>query len=227
QAERSTKSATSSWKSFTKVATVGLAGLALAMGASIKEAISWESAWAGVEKTVDGTAAQMKDLEDGLVGMSLRLPATREEIAGVAEAAGALGVARPFIEDFTEVMIGLGESTNLTADEAATSLAQFANIMGTSQDQFESLGDTLVHLGNNGASTERQILDMALRLAGTGNIIGLTEDDVMALANAMASMGIEAQLGGGAFSRVMRDIDRAVAKGGDKLSAFADVSGMS
>src|SRR5690606_2536125 len=133
QAERSTKSATSSWRSFTKVATVGLAGLALAMGASIKEAISWESAWAGVEKTVDGTAAQMKDLEDGLVGMSLRLPATREEIAGVAEAAGALGVARPFIEDFTEVMIGLGEATNLSADEAATGLAQFRSEEHTSE----------------------------------------------------------------------------------------------
>lgn len=215
------------WRTVAKGIAGGLAIVGIALGLSLHEAIAWESAFAGVAKTVDGTASQLSDLEDGLLSMANRLPATRTEIAGVAEAAGALGIQRQSILGFTEVMIGLGEATNLTADEAATMLAQFANIMGTSQDDFESLADTLVNLGNNGASTEKEILDLALRLAGAGATIGLTEKQVFALANAMASMGIDAELGGGALSRVMRKIEVAVADGGERLSGFAEASGMS
>lgn len=225
--KRVTDASASRWSKFSKVAVGGLAVLTMALGASIGEAISWESAFAGVAKTVDATDSEIRSLEKGLIDMSLRLPATRAEIAGVAEAAGALGIATPFIEDFTEVMIGLGEATNLTADEAATQLAQFANIMGTSQDQFEDLADTLVHLGNNGASTEREILQLSLRLAGAGQVVGLTENEVMALANAMASMGVPAELGGGAFSRIMRKIEDSVMSGTDKVGKFGEVAGMS
>ena len=227
QHDQSVQKTGTRWRSIAGGIAGGIAIIGIALGLSLHEAIAWESAFAGVAKTVDGTTAQLADLEDGLLSMANRLPATRVEIAGVAEAAGALGIQRGAILAFTETMVGLGEATNLTADEAATMLAQFANIMGTSQTQFESLADTLVNLGNNGASTEKQILDLALRLAGAGATIGLTEKDVFALANAMASMGIDAELGGGALSRVMRKIETAVAGGGEKLLGFAKASGMS
>ncbi len=227
QHEQSVGRAGSKWRSVGKVVAGGLAVVGIALGLSLREAIAWESAFAGVAKTVDGTAAELAELEGGLLSMARHLPATRTEIAGVAEAAGALGIEREAILGFTETMIGLGEATNLTADEAATMLAQFANIMGTSQAEFEGLADTLVHLGNNGASTEREIMALALRLAGIGTTVGLTENEVFALANAMASMGIDAELGGGALSRVMRKIEMAVAGGGEKLAAFAEASEMS
>src|SRR5687767_891665 len=91
-----------------KVGLVAAAGLA----AGIKAAMDWESAWAGVTKTVDGSAAEMAVLEEGLRGLATTLPATHEEIAGVAEAAGQLGVGREDILDFTKTMIDLGETTN-------------------------------------------------------------------------------------------------------------------
>ncbi|MFV0496075.1 phage tail tape measure protein [Mycobacterium sp.] len=229
QFDRTTKQATNPdrWRRFGQIAAGGFVALTLALGASVREAINWETAFAGVEKTVDGTASEIRSLEQGLIDMSLRLPATRTEIAAVAETAGQLGVSTTYIKNFTEVMIGLGEATNLTADEAATNLAQFANIMGTSQDQFESLADSLVHRGNNGASTESQILELGLRLAGTSQIVGLTEDEVLALANAMASLGIPSQLGGGAFSRIMADIHAAASEGGEAIAGFAEVAGQS
>ncbi len=217
----------SRWQTISSGLAVGFLAVGAALGFSLFQAISWESAFAGVAKTVDGTTAELADLEAELLDLSNRLPATREEIAGVAEAAGALGIERENIAAFTETMIGLGEATNLTADEAATMLAQFANIMGTPQAAVESLADALVNLGNNGASTEREILDMALRLAGAGATIGLTEDQVLALSNAMASMGIPAELGGSALSRVMAKIEVAVANGADKVHDFAEITGES
>ena len=107
------------------------AGLTAAAGASAKAAMDWETAFTGVKKTVDDTTEGYAQLEDELRGLATTLPTTHQEVAAVAEAAGQLGVAREDIVGFTKTMIDLGESTNLTADEAATQIAQISNVMGT------------------------------------------------------------------------------------------------
>ncbi|KQQ89463.1 phage tail tape measure protein [Arthrobacter sp. Leaf137] len=207
--------------------TAAVGGLALAG----KAAMDWESAWAGVTKTVDGTPKQMDELEASLRGLAKTLPATHEEIAGVAEAAGQLGVKRQDVVGFTETMIALGETTNLSADEAATAIAQISNVMGTMQREgsggVERFGATLVALGNAGASTEAEIVSMAKRIAGAGKLVGASESDVLALANAMASVGIEAELGGGVISRVMQRMYGDVKTGGEGLENLAKVAGVS
>lgn len=206
--------------------TFGAATLA-GLGLAAKAAIDWESSWAGVRKTVDGSDEELARLETELRGLATTLPATHQEIAAVAEAAGQLGVRTKDISQFTRVMIDLGETTNLTADEAATAIAQLMNVMQTAPDQVDNLGSALVALGNNGASTEKDILEMAQRIAAAGEQVGMSEADVLGFANALASLGVEAEAGGSAISRVMADMAKAVAQGGDKLSAFADVAGMS
>lgn len=198
-----------------------------AMGLATRSTMKWESAWTGVLKTVDGTPKQLAAVESGLRDLAKELPATHEEIAGVAEAAGQLGVKTGDIVKFTKTMINMGESTNLTADEAATSLAQFMNIMGTSQKDVDKLGAAIVGLGNNGASTEKDIVEMGMRLAGAGKQAKLSEGDVLGMANAMASVGIEAEAGGTAMSMVMKKMGNAVDDGGASLEGFASVAGMS
>lgn len=206
-----------------------VAGVAVTAATALvtKAAIDWESAWAGVTKTVDGTPEQMAELEEGLRGLAKTLPATHQELAAVAEAAGQLGVAREDIIDFTETMVALGETTNLTADEAATSIAQLMNVMQSAPDDVDNLGSALVALGNDGASTERDIIQMAQRIAGAGKTVGLTEAQVLGFANALASVGIEAEAGGSAISRIMTDMAMDVAKGGDGLQRWAEVAGVS
>jgi TP901 family phage tail tape measure protein len=194
---------------------------------SVKAAIGWQSAWAGVTKTVDGTPAQLQQVEDGLRSLSKTLPSSHDEIAAVAEAAGQLGIQTGNVVAFTNTMIDLGETTNLSADEAATSLARFMNIMGTSQDQVSNLGSTIVALGNNYATTEAEIVGMSMRLAGAGRQIGLSEGEVLGLSTALSSVGIEAEAGGSAFSTLMVNIASEVETGGDKLELFAKTSGQS
>lgn len=217
-------------QSYSRVGTTMLgAGTAMAagLGIAVKAAMDWESAWAGVKKTVDGTPQQMAELEGELRGLAKTLPATHTEIAGVAEAAGQLGVSRENVASFTKTMIDLGESTNLTAEEAATNLARFSNIMGTSVNNVDNLGSTLVGLGNNFATTESEILAMGMRLAGTGRQMNMTEGDVLGLAAAMSSVGIEAEAGGTAMSTVLKKMDAAVRAGGSELASFAEVAGVS
>lgn len=220
-------SQTQPWKDVSSdLLKVGAAATAM-VGAVSGAAIQWESDWAGVQKTVDGTTTEMAALEDQLRSMARSMPATHTEIAAVAEAAGALGVAREDVAGFTEVMIQLGETTNLTADNAATQLAQFMNIMGTGADEVDRLGSTLVALGNNGASTEAEIMALSHRLAAVGKQMNLSEADVMGMANAMASVGIEAEAGGTAMTLSLKAIDSAVRAGGAELESFADIAGMS
>src|SRR5690606_23785897 len=140
-------------------------------------------------------------------------------------------VSAPRIVDFSETMIDLGETTNLTSDEAATAIAQMANVMGLkldgSTDDVQRFGATLVELGNNGASTEKDILMMSQRIAGAGALVGATSGEVLALSNALASMGVTAELGGSVTSRVLQRIYTAAQDGGEALEGFARVAGMS
>lgn len=193
---------------------------------SAKAAIDFESAFAGVRKTVDASEADFAKLERGIRDMSKEIPASAVAIAGVAEAAGQLGIEVPNILAFTRTMIDLGEATNLSAEEAATQLARFANITGMSQKEFSRLGSTIVELGNNLATTEAEIVAMGMRLAGAGSQIGLTEAQTMSFAAALSSVGIEAEAGGSAFSKVMIDMSLAAETGGGRLREYAKIAGM-
>ena len=209
------------------------AGTAIAGGLvlSAKAAMDWESQFAGVRKTVDDTEKGYAELSDGLRDLAKELPSTHAEIAGVAEAAGQLGVARDDILGFTKTMVDLGESTNLTAEDAATNIAQISNVMGTMEREgaegVERFGSALVALGNDGASTEAEILSMAQRIAGAGATLGASEADILALSNTLASMGVRAELGGGVTTRVLLKMRTAVDEGGESIEAFAGVAGMS
>lgn len=189
-------------------------------------AISFESAMTGVSKTTDMTDAELSAMADEIQQMSTEMPATAEEIAAVAESAGQLGIAKEDLLDFTETMIMLGTSTNMSADEAATSLARFANITGTTADNYSRLGAVIVDLGNNFATTESEITEMATRIASAGTLAGFSESDILALSAAMSSVGIEAEAGGTAMTQTINAIVTAVEAGGESLDQFADVAGL-
>lgn len=200
----------------------------LALGvASSKSAIDFESAFAGVEKTVDGTAEQMASLKQGIRDMSKEIPSSATEISAVAEAAGQLGIQTDNILGFSKVMIDMGNSTNLSSDEAATSLARFANITQMSQKDFNKLGSSIVDLGNNFATTESEIVDMALRLAGAGHQVGMSEGQILGLATALSSVGIEAEMGGSAMSKALVKMQNAVEMGSGKLQTVLKKLNMS
>lgn len=194
--------------------------------ASLKASISFESAFAGVKKTVNATDKELNTMRKDILNMSKEMPTSANEIAGVAEAAGQLGIKTKNIAGFSKTMVMLGDSTNMSADTAATSLARLANITRMPQTQFGRLGSVIVDLGNNLATTEQEITDMALRLAGAGHQVGMSEADILSFAGALSSVGIEAEAGGTAFSTLMSKMNLATTKGGDELNDFAKVSGM-
>lgn len=214
----------------TALVTGGL--IAAGLGLSARAAIQWQSDFTGVTKTVDGSAQQLGALELQLRGLSRTMPQSSTQIAGVAEAAGQLGIQTGSIAQFTKTMLQLGDTTNLTSDEAATSIAQLGNIMGTLDgpanqvnDNIARVGSTIVGLGNDGASTERDIVNMGLRIASAGKTIGLNTGQVLGFSSAIASTGVDVEAGGTAFSNFALKVDSAVREGGPKLDLLAKTAG--
>ncbi|MCD3223936.1 phage tail tape measure protein [Clostridium botulinum] len=198
---------------------------AAAGGAMTKMAIDCESSFNGIRKTVDATEKQFKQLEKNFDNMSLDIPVDLTELHHYGELAGQLGVKAKDITKFSKTIAELQVSTNLLGEEGASSLAKFSNIMGMNLNNIDRLGSTIVHLGNNTATTEADIVAMAMRLAGAGKQVNLTESQVMALSATMSSLGIEAEAGGTAMSRVMLNINNQVMSNGKFLEYYAKICG--
>ena len=210
------------------------APLIASAGFAVKAAIDYETAFAGVKKTVDGTPQQFDKLSASIREMAKEMPSSAVEIANVAEAAGQLGVPIGAIKDFSKTMINLGVSTNLSSEEAASSIAKIGNIMQVSGKDLGTwsahFGSAVVDLGNHFATTERDIVEMTNRLAAGGKLAGLTTPEILGLATAMSSVGIEAEAGGTAMNQTLTGIGKAVAGVGkgakEKLQLIASTAGM-
>ena len=215
--------------------SVGLTAPLVGIGVgALRSSVAFESAFAGVIKTVDDATDGMgrltpvgEALQRGFRDLSQQIPIAATELAGIGEVAGQLGIESENILGFTEVMAKLGVTTNLSAEEAAQSLARLANITGLPQTEFERLGSTVVALGNNLATNEAEIVDFGLRIASAGKIAGLTEPQILAIGGAMASVGVQSEAGGTAVQKVLNDMTAAVAQGGKSLEIFAQTAGMS
>lgn len=196
-------------------------------GGAIKIAIQFENAFAGVRKTVEGTEKDFQILSAGVRQMAKEIPVAANEIAKVAEVAGQLGIKKENILSFTRTIVDLGVSTNMTSEQAANALARLANICQMPQEKFRNLGSTLIALGNTLASTESEMAEMALRIAGAGHQVNMTEAQIVSFGAALSSVGIAAEAGGSSISRTMIEIANSVQQGGKKLNLFAKVAGMS
>jgi len=201
-------------------------------------AVEFESTFAGVRKTVEGTEEDFANLALSFRDLSKTIPVDTSTINQIAELGGQLGVVDKDTEDitatmtaFVETIAALGESTNLSTEAAATDLARFANIMGTTaregDESYSKLGSAIVDLGNNFATTERDILNFATRIAASGNIAGMTEGDVFAIGAAMSSVGVQAEAGGTAVQKTLLLMNDAIRKGGEEFEIFAGAAGMS
>lgn len=207
--------------------------LTLPLGAAFtyagKKFADFETGLVGVGKTTGMAGNDLKAFGNDISKMSSVIPVSTNDLLGLAETAGQLGIhGKKDLLEFTRVMAEMGSATNLAGEEGAKQMARFANVMGLDVGKsIRQVGNSVVRLGNNFATSEAEIMDMSSRLAASSRLVGITTPNVLGLATAMSSVGIEAEAGGTAMSTVMTKVDKAVASGGAKLQNFAKVAGMS
>lgn len=187
---------------------------------------SFDDAFRGVIKTTDLTTEEMASMKQEIRDMAKELPFTVEEISNVIEAAGQLGISKENLTSFAREMLAMGVSTNMSATESAEAIARFSNITGMAETDAGRLGSVIVALGNNFATTEQEVMEMGLRLAGAGSQVGMTNPQILALATALSSVGINAEAGGSAMSKLILNM-RVSAETGEKAQQVIASTGYS
>lgn len=134
-------------------------------------------------------------------------------------------ISTKLVIGFTEVMANLGVATNMTSEEAATMVAQFANVTGMDPSMYSNLGSAIVDLGNNFATNEKKITDMAQTMASAGANARMSEPEILALSTAVTSLGIESGTGGTNMSKLIGEMQMAV-ETGKNLDVWAQTAGM-
>lgn len=194
---------------------------------TIAAATTIDTALTGVKKTVDGTEQQYQALKDAAIEFSQTNAVSADQILNIQALGAQLGFSIDELQEFSEVVSGLDIATDMDAETAATQMAQFANITRMSHDEISNYGSAIVGLGNNYATTESRINDMAMRLAAAGTQVGMSQADILGLSTALSSLGVEAEAGGSAVSTIMSNIDKVVATNSDELAAWAEAAQMS
>ena len=202
-------------------------GVSVAVNATIAPFAAYEKALVGVGKTTNISGQELQKFGNNIQKMSERIPVAANDLLGIAQSAGQLGVTGAAnLENFAETIAKLGTASDLSGEMAATALTRIMNVTGTSIDQIDEVSSVIVELGNNFAATESEIARVANEVARSTAVFGITADESLALGASMRSLGIQAQLGGSVVGKALREIDNAIRGGGDAMVALTDLTGM-
>jgi TP901 family phage tail tape measure protein len=211
---------------------MGFAGLAIAavlvapFALGVKTALKLEDQLADVMKTTNMTADQAERLKDALFAMDTRT--SIEDLLTIATIGGQVGVATEKIEDFTKavdkVTVALGDEFSGGAEEVAKTMGMlrnsFADIRTENIDQdIMHIANAINELGASGFATGPVVSDFANRIGGIGIPLGLTSGQVLGLSATLQELGVNAERGGTAISRVF-------AKMLNNTQDFAKIAGM-
>jgi len=209
----------------TKIAKQAMLGLGIAVtvaaGFAIKAAIDFESAFAGVRKTVDATEKEFKELREELIRLSQEIPVSAVQLAKIQEIAGQLGIRGvASLTKFTDAVAKIAVTTNLTQEAAAIGFARIAAVIGEPIENIDQMASAVVDLGNKFEVNEAEIITFSQRIAGMGKVAKLTVDELFGIGAAFASVGIQAEAGGTAVNKVLLELQKQGKTGGEAFIEF-------
>ena len=201
-----------------------LRGLINTVKESVNAFISFESAFAGVRKTVEATDYEFDAFNHTLKQMTTYIPMAYEDLAKIAELGWQMGVPIENLQKFTETLAAISVSTNLWLEDAALALSRIASVMWIDYNDVDKLGSAIVDLWNNFAATESEITTFMEKIAWTANVVWLTAWDVAWISAAITSVWVAAEKWGTAVNKMTIAINDAVNKWWKKLKILAEIT---
>ena len=197
------------------------------LAATVGASAQFESAFTGVERTAGLSEEKLQDLHGDLQQLSRDIPEAFSGLSDIATTGGQLGVAGSELDSFTESVAMFAATTEATADAAAVGFGRIEQLTHAAPGSFQAIGSALYEVGNAGAATVPEVMNVAKEIATTADLSGFTTDQVIGLAGALSSLGVQPYRARGSMQRVFAELSDAVNNGGDSLSAFATISGRS
>lgn len=214
-------------QSFGNQWTKASAVITIAGGSLGKVAMDFEKGMIDVQKTTNQSDEEIAALGLTLRELSTEMPIAVSELQALAEAGGRFNIPKDKLAEFAEKMAMVGTATDMTAETAAEQFARLSNITGLGVDDFSKFASSLVGLGNNMATTESAVMNMAMGMAGTLSSLGMADQDILGISAAMSSLGIESERGASSVSKFFVDLETMVQGGAEELADFAKVAGLS
>jgi TP901 family phage tail tape measure protein len=194
---------------------------------SVKVFTDLESRMIGVQKTTDFTTKEMTKFRGEINEIGRRVPVATASLLDIAGVAGQLGIKGvDNVSKFTETIAKLSLATDVVGEEGAASIARMLNVAGEGIDTVDTFAAVLVRLGNNSAATESEILGLATEVGQATATFSVSSAEALAMAAAMKSIGVRAELGGSVVGRAMRAIESSIEAGGDKIRQLSIVTGI-
>jgi TP901 family phage tail tape measure protein len=183
---------------------------------------------AGIVTQAQQAAMATKSLSDAFLTLESTLPVTTEDLTTIATLGSQMGISAGQIVGFTQTVAEFSAATGISADASATGLARLAQLvptLKTASGDYNDLASAILKTGVNSIATEAQILQTAQNIAGLAGVAHLSQNDIIALSSATASLGITSELARSALTQSFTKILTATNEGASASEKFGDVMG--
>jgi TP901 family phage tail tape measure protein len=174
------------------------------------EAIKFESAIADVAKVLDGGGAAAQKVRADIENLAKVLPVTQQGLAQIAAAGASAGVGLAELPAYIETTAKASTAFGMTAEETGQAFGNLNAIYKLSQTELRLLADAINYVGNNSATSERNVIDVAQRVGALATVAGVSKEQLLALAGgALPALGNRSELAASALEALIGKLSAA------------------
>lgn len=188
-------------------------GIGFTAKKTFDQSVNADAAWAEILKKVnDASPEQFQALKKTILALSFDLGIARTEMMGLTAEAAAAGIVYKDLSTFMQLVGKDAVAWDMTPRDAAQKLAYIKAATGKTIAEMEVLSEKINGLADNSSASERDIVEMFLRVGAAAREAGVKEDDTLAIVTAVRSGGMEPEVVSrwfGAFAGGLRTAEEA------------------
>ncbi|EOD9110293.1 phage tail tape measure protein [Vibrio parahaemolyticus] len=195
-----------------------------ALAVPIKFAVDFESAFADVKKAVnDASDEELEVMRKRVIAEAPQLGISQEGLAAIIAEGGRNGIAKGELFDFAESAAKMSVAFDMTADEAGASMMKWRTTMNLSQDQAVNLANAVNYVGDNMATTAKDITEVLVRQGAVITNAGLDEVQAASLSAAVLSGSASTEIAATATKNLLLSLTAGESASGTQKDALASL----
>nr|DAU11865.1 MAG TPA: tail tape measure [Caudoviricetes sp.] len=209
------------------------AGLGRVVSSATQAGIAQERAFADVQRTAQGTTADLDNLKRAYTELSTKTTTSFADLSKIGTLGAQMNIPTKDLEDFTKAVAQFSTVTGMEVEAATTAFGRFGQMMGGLQESAKGAGDgyavlanQVADLGAKSVATEPEIANMMVSIAAQGKSAGLTQNQILALSSTLSSLAIPKEWARGSLQRIFNSINSAAAEGSDSMHTYARAIGV-
>lgn len=208
------------------------AGLGRVVSSATQAGIAQERAFADVQRTAQGTTADLDNLKRAYTELSTKTTTSFADLSKIGTLGAQMNIPTKDLEDFTKAVAQFSTVTGMEVEAATTAFGRFGQMMGGLQESAKGAGDgyavlanQVADLGAKSVATEPEIANMMVSIAAQGKSAGLTQNQILALSSTLSSLAIPKEWARGSLQRIFNSINSAAAESSDSMHTYARAIG--